>query len=177
MANDKTYYTVAETASLVRQALKQAFPSTKFSVRSKSYSGGASINVNWIDGPLTAEVERVAKQFEGATFDGMTDLKSYVSEKVVDDNGTVREIHYGADFVFCTRRCSERLYRRAIGYLNAKYGYSIPENALVVSEHDCWISREHDRHISDRNDYLSHIVNRTGYSMTNSGCVVTRGLR
>ncbi|WP_338423309.1 LPD29 domain-containing protein, partial [Xylella fastidiosa] len=45
------YLTCAETAKLVRKALKESFPDIKFSVKSSNYSGGASIRVSWIDGP------------------------------------------------------------------------------------------------------------------------------
>ena len=45
------YLTAAETAKLIRKALKASFPGVKFSVRSKSYSMGASVNVSYIDGP------------------------------------------------------------------------------------------------------------------------------
>ena len=40
------YFTCAETAKLIRQSLKEAFPGVKFSVRSSTYSGGASIDVS-----------------------------------------------------------------------------------------------------------------------------------
>jgi hypothetical protein len=66
---------VAETAKLVRAELKREFPGVKFSVRSSSYSGGASIDVRWTDGPTGKDVDRVLKPYEGARFDGMTDLK------------------------------------------------------------------------------------------------------
>jgi len=48
---ETVYVSVAETAKLVRAALKAAFPGITFSVRSKSYSMGASISVRWTDGP------------------------------------------------------------------------------------------------------------------------------
>jgi hypothetical protein len=41
------YLTTAETASLVRAALKDSFPGVKFSVRSHVYSGGSSIRVSY----------------------------------------------------------------------------------------------------------------------------------
>lgn len=68
------YLKVAETAKLVRAALARSFPGVNFRVRSKSYSGGCSVDVSWTDGPLTSEVEAVAKMFEGKRFDGMIDL-------------------------------------------------------------------------------------------------------
>lgn len=86
---EKTYLSCAETAKLVRAALKKAFPGTKFSVRSDTYSGGASIRVRYTDGPLKKDVEAVAKRFAGADFDGMIDLKYHHNHYLLPD-GTVR---------------------------------------------------------------------------------------
>jgi hypothetical protein len=98
----RRYISVVDTAKEVRKALKESFPGQKFSVRSDSYSGGASIHVRWIDGPAKHDVERVAKEFAGATFDGMIDLKSYHASEF---NG--EQVHWGADFVFCDRDLSD----------------------------------------------------------------------
>src|SRR5512137_1778353 len=89
---DKSYLSCAETAKLVRKALKDAFPGVKFSVKSHVYSGGASINVKWIDGPIEKEVEKVTGMFAGAGFDGMIDLKYYVSHWMLPD-GTIMVAH------------------------------------------------------------------------------------
>lgn len=92
------YVSVTDTAKLIRRALKEAFPEIKFSVTSKSYSGGASINVAWLDGPQTEQVEAIAKAFQGGYFDGMTDYKG--GHKHALDGEPVR---FGGDFVFCNR--------------------------------------------------------------------------
>lgn len=97
----KKHLTCAETAKLIRTALKQAFPEIKFSVRSSTYSGGASISVGWVDGPKADQVEAIAKTFQGAAFDGMQDLKTYNTATI---DGQV--VHFGADFVFCNRTIS-----------------------------------------------------------------------
>lgn len=95
------YISVTDTAKLIRAALKAAFPDTKFSVRSKSYSGGASIDISYTDGPPNFAVEDVVKRFEGASFDGMQDLKEYHDSVF---NG--RPVHFGANFVFVHRKYS-----------------------------------------------------------------------
>lgn len=97
----KTYYSCAETAQFLRKALAGFFPGVKFAVRSKTYSGGASIRVIWTDGPTDAAVKRVCRAFEGADFDGMQDLKSY---RAVEFRG--RRVHFGADFIFTERALS-----------------------------------------------------------------------
>lgn len=111
------YLTTAETAKLVRAALKAKFPGVKFSVRSENYAGGASIRIHWVDGPLAVEVDAIAKKFEGATFDGMRDLKEYRSILV---DGVPRRTH--CDFVFTYREVTERAYREALAEVEAFYG-------------------------------------------------------
>jgi hypothetical protein len=115
------YISVAETAKLIRAALKQSFPATRFHVRSKSYSGGASIQVAWTDGPVQAAVEQVTQQFEGASFDLMQDLKTYPVSQV--DGKPVR---FGADYIFTSRNYSDALIDRAISLVAHKYGVTAP---------------------------------------------------
>ena len=128
----------AETAKLVRSALKAEFPGVRFSVRSHEYAGGASIDVKWTDGPRARDVEPVAKQYQGGGFDGTVDLKYGMSHfmrpggsvLVAHDEGTegsggqhastdnrdlslalpddAELVRFGADFIFCTREISDR---------------------------------------------------------------------
>lgn len=69
------YIHLTDTAKLIRARLKGTFPGVKFSVRSKSYSGGSSIDVSWIDGPLQSAVQEVIAPYAGAGFDGMIDMQ------------------------------------------------------------------------------------------------------
>ncbi len=102
------YVSVTDTAKEIRAALKAAFPGVKFSVRSDKYAGGASIRVYYTDGPALRAVEDVAKQFAGATFDGMIDLKEYHTSQ---HNGEV--VHWGADFVFVNQDFSPEVTAQA----------------------------------------------------------------
>lgn len=79
------YLSCAETAKLVRAALKRELPGVKFGVRSHTYAGGASINVSWTDGPQSDAVDAVVKRFAGAGFDGMIDLKTYNQDWLYPD--------------------------------------------------------------------------------------------
>lgn len=122
---NREYLSVAETAKLVRKALKESFPGVKFSVRSKSYSMGASISIGWTDGPNTKQVEAVSNAFEGAYFDGMTDYKGN-NYHALDGKPT----HFGADFVFANREHSDAGLARAIRTLAARY----PGNFETVAD-------------------------------------------
>ena len=92
------YIAVTETAKLIRAALKEAFPEIKFSVRTDKYANGSSINVSWQEGPTAAQVDAIAKTFQGGYFDGMTDYKGHHNHMM---NG--EEVSFGGDFVFCRR--------------------------------------------------------------------------
>jgi hypothetical protein len=101
------YLSVTDTAKLVRAALKAGFPGVKFSVRSDKYSGGASIDISWTDGPYEKDVEKVANRYQGTDFDGMQDMKIYRSGTLIGlPGGEVEEVKFGADFVFTHRELS-----------------------------------------------------------------------
>jgi hypothetical protein len=110
------YKSCAETAKLIRAALKESFPGIKFGVRSSTYAGGASIRVSWSDGPNGAQVKAVAGAFQGGYFDGMTDYKGS-RYHMLDGVRT----HFAADFVFCERDYSDAAIQRALDHVMNKY--------------------------------------------------------
>ena len=83
------YLSCAETAKFVRTALKKNFPGVKFSVRSNVYSGGASIDVSWVLGPTTKEVDAVAGQYESADFDGSIDMETHYDHWLLPDGSAI----------------------------------------------------------------------------------------
>ena len=101
----------AETAKALRLSLKAAFPGVKFSVRSKSYSGGSSITVSYFRGPASDAVSRLADRYQGRDFDGMTDSSTYRKPTLLcDEAGGLREVDYGSSFVFVNRDYDENRY-------------------------------------------------------------------
>lgn len=167
------HYSLTETAKLIREALKAAFPKTKFSVRSKSYSGGSSITAHWTDGPTSAQVKPILEVFEGASFDGMIDLKSYNAPS--EWNG--QRVTFGVDFVFGSRDNSVAALREAADWVSynaglplvnivedGKYSYikqdeaanrTVPFQFFVKENGEPCLS--HDSH---RGEYYSHLVNQ-----------------
>ncbi len=128
------YLSAAETAKLVRGALKREYGRRcKFSVRSSVYSMGASVHVRWTDGPTQRGVERIVSGFAGGGFDGMIDLAYSVDSWLMPDGtatlayspGTegsmgvypgaivdppapdARLVSFLADYVFAERELSE----------------------------------------------------------------------
>ena len=147
------YLSCANTAKLIRVAIKKAFPGIKFSVRSSVYACGASINVDWTDGPSTAAVEQVAKVYAGGEFDGMIDM-AYSKEAWLMPDGSAaygsspgsqgsmgvdpgfnypapapeaKKVHFGSDYVFCNKNYSKETFTTAVNKVCAEYGLDVPE--------------------------------------------------
>lgn len=124
----KRYIDVAESAKMIRALLKSKFPGVKFSVKSSRYAGGASIRIEWTNGPTVKQVDQFTDPFAGAGFDGMIDMQYYKTAYLLPDGtvtygrspGTVRsagveegyneplpegavEVSFGSDYVHTTR--------------------------------------------------------------------------
>ena len=105
-----------DTAKLIRDVLKESFPGVKFSVKTKTYSGGASIDIYWTDGPSDALVSPICDLFSGAYFDGMIDYKGYRTHMLDGER-----VHFGADYTFTHRDYSPPLIQKAIDAAWTKY--------------------------------------------------------
>jgi hypothetical protein len=121
-SRERRYISCADTAKLVRKALKAEFPGRKFSVRSSTYAGGASIHVNWIDGPSEQAVRAVTDLYAGASFDGMIDLQSYHDSFLTGEDGMPELVHFGANFVIPQRSISEEAEGALVAEVEALIG-------------------------------------------------------
>lgn len=70
----KTQSTHSMTAKAIRNELKKSFPSISFSVRSSSFAGGNSVSIEWTNGPIYDEVNKIVSKYQYGHFDGMQDL-------------------------------------------------------------------------------------------------------
>ena len=123
------YISATDTAKGVRQALAKVFPGVTFSVRTDTYSGGASIDVGWLDGPTEKQVEAVTHRYEGAHFDSMIDLKEHVYHEV---DG--QRVSYGADYIHTRRRYSVAFAQRIADEVAADWGQPWP--TITASSYD-----------------------------------------
>ena len=104
---DTKYIDVKESARLMREALKTAFPKTKFSVRLSRYSGGHSIDAFWTDGPTDKQVKPILDRFNGQGFDGMTDCSYSCGKRMFRGES----VNFGSGYVFGHRETSATLTR------------------------------------------------------------------
>lgn len=89
---------------------KSQLPKTVDDMLSRTYAGGASIDVSWTDGPTAGQVRTATCLYEGASFDGMSDLKTYHDTLLAGENGDVERVHLGADFIHTSRHISQHTY-------------------------------------------------------------------
>lgn len=83
------YISTKETAAMLRKDLAKAWPGVKFSVRMGTGTGSAWLSVAYTDGPTYSELSLFCGNYEGRSFNGMTD--GY------DDNGTLLLVTAGDD--------------------------------------------------------------------------------
>jgi len=165
MNTSPRYLSVAETARLIRPQLKAHFPGVKFSVRSSSYAGGASIDISWTDGPTTKEVDSVVGAYESKSFDGSIDLGCYWTSWLLP-GGTAETAHgtgttgslgyiepidnpkphpqaelvsFGADSVSCDRSFSAEFLQPIAEAVAKKYGHPTP--TVLVRECGAYVDR------------------------------------
>lgn len=159
------YLTPAETAKVMRVALKSRFPHTKFSVRTR----GNSIDVTWIDGPRPKTVDLVVNQFTSGQFDGSIDLaishSSYLSPDlqsaiVAHSPGTTGSMGYippvdnqkpnpdavlvrfGAKYAFARRHLSVNALRSVLRQVAAESNNQFDPEAVSIEQgpSEAWIT-------------------------------------
>lgn len=96
-------------AKNIRIELLRSFPGVKFSVKTQRYSGGDSLRVNWVDGPMAAQVDSIAQAYRAGSFDGMTDSYDYRGDRAFV------EAFGDAKYVFSNREYSDKMLTSVIG--------------------------------------------------------------
>jgi hypothetical protein len=150
------YLSCADTAKMLRKALRRAFPGVTFSVRKTSHS---AVSVRWTDGPRPGRVEDVCEAYRAADFDGMIDLESSRYHWLLPDGsvqlarimgtegsrGTIPSsthakphddaelVHLGAKYISTSRHYSRRMLEKAAAVVATIYGCAPAE---VVQVHD-----------------------------------------
>jgi Large polyvalent protein associated domain 29 len=195
MTSSKGWLGIKEGNKLLRKHLAAEFPGVKFSVKGQSYSGGSSTDISWIDGPLQKQVEKIASAYGYKGFDGMIDLQYSYSQYLTPEgrivcggtSGTVGSmgtvspfkieppagsvpICSGIGYVFCNRKHSVGMYRRAVESVCRKYGVEpVPE--VIDDGFEPHLAREAQNlrvgGAGWQGEYLSNLVHRDLVRRTN----------
>ncbi len=150
------YDSLRKGSKNLKQELRDAFPETKFSVRSSSFSGGDSIDISWTDGPISEEVEKISGKYQQGNFNGMIDLYEYSKTNVWPD------VFGGAKYVMCQRHYSNDAYLQAVAEIEKEWGITL--KVSYTSSNSAYISNEDDKNVDDASNARywsgSQLVNR-----------------
>lgn len=117
--------TAAEVASRIRKELKEKYPSIKFSVKSKNYSGGNSIRVLYTDFLPIEEIEKDLNKYEDGYFDGMEDLYKYKPDEMeVLETGESKRVPR-VKYLFVERNLSVQVTTTAMDFIYGNYDLTI----------------------------------------------------
>lgn len=120
---ETVYVSCKDSAKLIREALKKAFPTVKFSVRISHYG---AVDIHWTDGATQRQVEAVTNYYKGSTFDGSIDLASNTFR--IEDG---KRVNYGSDYISCVRYHSPLALQMALFTLCDRYGIVLPQRVYV----------------------------------------------
>jgi hypothetical protein len=141
--SDKVDSLVA-AAKNIRIELARAFPAVKFSVKSRRFSGGDAIDVRWIDGPTSKQVDAIIERYEAGSFDGMTDSYDYRGDKAwVDAFGDAKYVHSSRDL-------SDKLIAAVMARVCRLYGVACPTIADYRAGKVYRLTNEHGSDVASR---------------------------
>lgn len=86
-----------ESAREIRKVLKANWPDTKFSVRSKQFAGGSSVDLHWTDGPTEREVSAATahlKGYDNGYYNEYIGTSRYTSRAVMEAAARAAAEHY-----------------------------------------------------------------------------------
>lgn len=144
----KKYDSLTKGSKNLRRELKDLFPKTKFSVRSRSFSGGDAIDVNWTDGPTTEAVEKISGKYQQGSFNGMEDIYEYSQTNVWPG------IFGGAKYVQTHRHYSNEAYLQAVAEVEKEYDIKL--KVSYTEYNSPYISNDDDVNIYANNSYLQY---------------------
>ena len=115
------------TARDLKKMLKRLFPNTKFSVRTRKYAGGSSVDIQYKDGVALEKVEKVV-DWDTKDFNGMYDISLSTRYKVLMPDMTIRKIEFDwYGYVSVRREYSKEAIEQAIEELGLE-NYATAEN-------------------------------------------------
>lgn len=110
----------ANAANLIKKELKLAFPKIKFEVKSKSFSGGTDINVNYENGPTRQKIYDIVNKYVYGEFNSMDDSYNHKKER-----STLPQVKY----LFVNRSISADKLAIAKEEIGKKYGVDMNDEA------------------------------------------------
>lgn len=98
----------------IKIELALAFPGVKFSIKTRRFSMGDAIDVSWVDGPTSKQVDEIIDRYSAGSFNGMEDIYNYSRNAWIEAFGDAKYVH-------SRREMSDAAIGRAIRLVRSKY--------------------------------------------------------
>ncbi|MBX3603223.1 MAG: hypothetical protein KF863_21590 [Rubrivivax sp.] len=155
-------------AKNMRIELARAFPGVKFSVRSRRFSGGDAIDVSWVDGPTSQQVDEIIDRYSAGSFNGMEDIYEYRGDRAwVAAFGD-------AKYVNSQRSSSDKAIASAIRTVFARYAGNLDgiEQPTVEAYRSGGLRSVRVPHLGDElGDLISREVSRRTWALNKAPTV------
>lgn len=135
----------------IRAELKKHFPTTKFSVRYESFSGGNAYRVSWDNGASVPQVDEVVKKFGTRRFDGMTDSTYYESNEFNTLYGDV-------DWVTTSRHITQDGVKKAASILGVNEANYLTHHYEGQYAHEAVSFIDKNRNSTDYDEFIRHMA-------------------
>jgi hypothetical protein len=122
----KKISTQAACAKMIRSELKEKFPDVKFSVRSETFAGGNSVDIEWTEAVTTTDVNEVISKFRDGYFDGNSDCYEYYR-----NNDDIPRVKY----IMLQRNISQECKNSVADFINATRPGLLDLDAINRDEH------------------------------------------
>lgn len=123
--------THAQVAKLIRKKLKEKFPSIKFTVRSRSFTGGNDVRISYDNAVPSKDIEKITNKYAAGSFDGMTDMYNYNYDKTGPT----------AKYIFVERHITNDIWEKTKIYIAERYGIKdITDEQEWFDKFGCWSS-------------------------------------
>lgn len=142
----------ALAAKAIRQEVKQAFPLVAFRIKSRSFSGGSAIDVEWTNGPTSDTVTKLVSKYQYGHFDVMTDCYD-----ITNSRNDIPQVKY----VQIRREVSEDIKQAIFEKCRETYGgwenlTSMDEISEELKKHwHVWRARDYIYRITCKQDFTN----------------------
>lgn len=128
----KTVLTLVETAQLIQQVLREAFPGTGFYVKTQRDANSARLHVEWTDGPRELQVTQLLAPLQSST-SGTFGGKTSVEHFRLTAQGP-QSVRLGADRITVKRKFSDGLVGNVLQRLaHRHFGRMDPETRKLLT--------------------------------------------
>lgn len=131
----------AMAARAIRKDLKAAFPGVAFTVKSKSYSMGDHVRIDWTDGVPAAAVDKIVSKYQKGSFDVMLDLYEYSNRR--DDIPQTKHVLTYRSYSYAARE-------KARAETMQKFGLESCTDNDWIERAQCWGSNLIARELRDK---------------------------